>query len=73
MKQRILTGWNIRRILYMLTGITFIYMSAVEHEWAGILLGAYFAAMGFFAFGCASGNCFGGSCDTIRNTSRLNH
>ena len=29
------------------------------HQWVGALLGAYFASMGLFAFGCAAGNCFG--------------
>ena len=28
------------------------------------LLGAYFASMGLFAFGCAAGNCFGANQNT---------
>ncbi|MBK7469089.1 MAG: hypothetical protein IPJ43_21185 [Saprospiraceae bacterium] len=27
------------------------------HQWVGALLGAYFASIGLFAFGCAAGNC----------------
>jgi len=26
----------------------------------GVVFGGYFASMGLFAFGCASGSCFGG-------------
>ena len=31
----------------------------------GTFLGIYFASMGLFAFGCASGNCFGGNCEPL--------
>jgi hypothetical protein len=36
-------------------------------QWFGIAFGGYFAAMGLLAFGCASGNCFGGNCSTESN------
>lgn len=64
MKRRILTGWNFRRLLYVALGIAVIAESVSPREWMGILLGGYFAAMGLFAFGCASGNCYGGACNT---------
>jgi len=64
MKQRILTGWTFSRALYAFMGIAIIIQSVVQHEWIGILLGGYLAAMGVFGFGCAAGNCFGGSCNT---------
>ncbi|MCZ2222246.1 MAG: hypothetical protein LC122_01250 [Chitinophagales bacterium] len=67
MKQRLLTGWNFRRIMYAAIGIALIVQSIMVKEWFGILVGAYFAAMGIFAFGCAGGNCFGGSCNTSIN------
>jgi hypothetical protein len=57
MKERILTGWNFRRVIYLLMGSTIIVQSAIMHEWVGILIGGYFSSMGLFAFGCATGNC----------------
>ena len=63
MKQRILTGWNFPRILYLLAGIMISVQSIAEHQWMGVALGVYFAAMGLFAIGCAAGNCFGNSCN----------
>lgn len=62
MKQRLLTGWNIQRAAYVLIGGAIIVQSVIEHEWLWAVPGVYFAAMGLFAFGCASGNCYGGSC-----------
>ncbi|MBS1628184.1 MAG: hypothetical protein JSR09_05665 [Bacteroidetes bacterium] len=64
MKKRILTGWNLKRILYVLIGLTIIIQSILQHEWIGVLLGSYFASMGVFSFGCAGGNCFNNNCYT---------
>ncbi len=63
MKQRVLTGWTFRRVLYVALGILLIAQSVEPPLWFGVLFGGYFASMGLFAFGCAAGNCFGGSCD----------
>lgn len=63
MKQRIQTGWNARRLLYLITGIAVIAQSVYQKEWLGILIGGYFAAMGLFSLGCAGGGCFGNSCN----------
>jgi hypothetical protein len=57
MKNRILYGWSFRRVLYLAVGIATIIYAVVAKEWWGIFLGGYFAAMGLFSFGCASGNC----------------
>lgn len=62
MKERILTGWNWVRMIYLLTGLTIIIQAIVTAQWIGIALGGYFAAMAIFRFGCAAGSCFGGSC-----------
>lgn len=43
-------------------GLFVIGQSAISRQWFGVLFGGYFASMGLFAFGCASGNCFGKSC-----------
>jgi len=61
MKERILTGWNLGRILYLLLGLYVIVATAMEGHWFGVLIGAYFAAMGLFRFGCAAGNCYTGN------------
>lgn len=57
MKNRILYGWNPRRVLYSLGGIAIIVYAIIAKEWWGALPGGYFAAMGLLNFGCASGNC----------------
>jgi hypothetical protein len=65
MKLRISTGWNFRRVLFLLAGSVIIVQSAIMHEWIGMLMGGYFASMGLFALGCAAGNCFtGNDCET---------
>lgn len=70
MKQRLLTGWNFRRIAYLLIGLAIVVNAILVKEWVGILFGGYFAAMGLFAFGCASGACFGGVCDIQLNETK---
>ncbi len=62
MKERILTNWTYTRALYLLIGIAVIFQSAMSQQWFGVAFAGYFASMGLFAFGCASGNCFGGNC-----------
>lgn len=57
MKERILTGWTIQRGLYVVIGGFMIVQSIMDRQWFAIVFGAYFAAMGIFAFGCAGGNC----------------
>lgn len=63
MKERILTNWTFTRGLYLVLGITVIIQSLMSQQWFGVFFGGYFASMGLFAFGCAAGNCFNGSCD----------
>lgn len=64
MKDRILTNWTFKRVLYLAMGITFIIQSVLSQQWFGVAFGGYFASMGLFAFGCAAGNCYGGYCVT---------
>ena len=63
MKERILTNWTFKRALYFIMGCAVIIQSVMSQQWFGVAFGGYFAAMGLFAFGCASGNCFGGNCE----------
>lgn len=62
MKQRILKGWTFSRGVYLVLGLVVIVQAFTMEQWLGVLLGFYFASMGLFAFGCASGNCFSGNC-----------
>ncbi len=62
MLDRIKSGWTITRIIFLVFGLMIIVNSVVDGKWFGVIPGAYFASMGLFAFGCASGNCYGGSC-----------
>ena len=70
MKERILTNWTITRAFYLIVGVFVIIQSIMGQQWFGIAFGGYFAAMGLFAFGCASGNCIGGNCSTESKQSR---
>lgn len=63
MKKRILSGWTVKRVIYLGVGITVIVMAFQYREWLFGLVGIYFAAMGIFSFGCASGNCYTGYYD----------
>ncbi len=57
MKERILTGWNYRRVIYVLLGGFLMVQSVIDEQWIMVAFGGYFAAMGIFSFGCAGGNC----------------
>jgi len=70
MKKRILTGWSFRRALYLILGVTVVVQGIIDREWIWLLPGLYFAAMGVFAFGCASGNCYGGQCSIEKETTK---
>lgn len=58
MKENLLTGWNFRRALFLIVGIIILVQSGAKSDWLGVALGSYFAAMGLFQIGCASGTCF---------------
>lgn len=57
MKNKILYGWSLRRVLYLTLGVASIVYFIIAKEWWATMIGAYFAAMGLFNFGCAAGNC----------------
>ena len=58
MKNRIVSGWTLSRLLYVLLGTLIIIQASLDKQWAGILFGGYFLTMGIFGFGCAGGNCY---------------
>ncbi len=57
MKERILSGWSVRRIVYLIGGLAMTAFAYTDKQWAVGVFGLYFIAMGVFALGCASGNC----------------
>ncbi len=63
MKERVLTNWTFARGLYAVVGVGLMIEGLMSKNWPGVLIGGYFASMGVFAFGCAAGNCYGGSCE----------
>ena len=66
--QRIITGWTLARFVYLGLGSVIMFESLFHSEWLGVVIGGYFAVMGLFGLGCASGACYGGS----RMTDRAN-
>ena len=62
-KDRILKNWTFSRGLYLVIGSGLGIEGLMSQNWPGLLIGLYFASMGLFAFGCAAGNCHGGTCE----------
>ena len=58
MKERLLYGWTFQRGFYLAAGLVMGIVSGLNMEWIGVAVGAYFASMGLFAFGCAGGHCY---------------
>lgn len=58
MKQRLTTGWNFMRIIYLLGGVMMLIQSIADSQWMLSLVGLYFVVMGLFALGCAGGACY---------------
>lgn len=57
MKKRLLTGWNMQRIAFLLMGVILLLHTIMDNQPIGVLLGIYITGMGLFGFGCAAGNC----------------
>ncbi len=66
-KQRVFTGWNFQRVIYVALGTIVMISAIVERQWAAVFVGGYFASMGLFAFGCAAGACFNDSYNKPRS------
>jgi hypothetical protein len=62
MLKRIITGWTWTRWAFMSIGILMIIHAGLDEEWLFTLPGFYFAAMGIFGLGCASGSCSNNTC-----------
>jgi len=57
MKNRLLTGWTLRRGIYLAMGVMILVQAFEEKQWMLSIFGLYFAVMGIFALGCAGSNC----------------
>lgn len=57
MKNRILNGWNVRRVVYLIVGLIATAQAFYLKEYFLILFGVYFAIMAVLNIGCASGHC----------------
>jgi hypothetical protein len=58
MKERLLSNWTFIRVMYLLVGVSLVIQGLAGQQWLISLWGAYFASMGLFGFGCASGGCY---------------
>lgn len=57
LKQRLISGWNFSRLLFVGMGGYITIDSIITGGWFGLLPGIYFLASGLFAFGCMAGSC----------------
>ncbi|MEX2349960.1 MAG: hypothetical protein WD554_03705 [Flavobacteriaceae bacterium] len=57
MKRRLLSGWSIQRIVFLLMGVILLLHTIMDNQPIGVLLGIYITGMGLFGFGCTTGNC----------------
>lgn len=58
MIERITNGWSVIRVIYLLLGSAVIAQGIMEKQWFAVAFGVYFASMGVFNYGCASGACY---------------
>ncbi|MDT0685548.1 hypothetical protein [Autumnicola psychrophila] len=72
MINRVFSNWTLIRAAYLLIGVWVIVQSALEGQLIDLILGAWPAAMGLFAFGCAYGNCSTGTCEVKSDTNHKN-
>jgi hypothetical protein len=63
MKERVLSGWNFMRVLWLIMGIGIIIQAITERNFLMLLPGLYFVFAALANIGC-----FAGSCATGLNT-----
>ena len=57
MKQRILSGWNFMRILWLMMGIGIVIQAITEKNFLMLLPGLYFVFASLANIGCFAGSC----------------
>ena len=65
--QRILTGWNFKRFLFLALGIAYLTTSIADHIWFGVILSLAFIIQSVLGIGCCGGNCYNGQCEIPEN------
>ena len=67
MKQRILSGWNFVRVLWLMMGTGILIQAITEKNFPMLLPGLYFVFASLANIGC-----FGGTCATGYTTNNSN-
>jgi hypothetical protein len=57
MKEKILSGWNFMRILWLLMGIGIVIQASTEKNFLMMLPGLYFVFASIANIGCFAGSC----------------
>jgi hypothetical protein len=57
MKERILSGWNFMRVLWLIMGIGITIQAITEKNFLMLLPGLYFVFAAIANIGCFAGNC----------------
>jgi hypothetical protein len=57
MKQRILSGWNFMRMLWLIMGVGIVIQAITERNFLMLLPGLYFVFAAIANIGCFSGSC----------------
>lgn len=57
MKERLLSGWNIMRILWLIMGIGIVMQAVNEKNFLMLLPGLYFVFAALANVGCFAGSC----------------
>lgn len=55
--RNLLSGWDLRRILYLIGGIWMVAQAVMDKIWFLVPFGLYFMFMAILRVGCAAGNC----------------
>jgi hypothetical protein len=57
MKERLLSGWNFMRVLWLIMGIGIVIQAITEKNFLMLLPGLYFVFAAIANIGCFSGSC----------------
>lgn len=55
--KNLIKNWSIKRFVYLVMGIFFIFSSVKDQFWLMTIVGIYVISMSLFNFGCVAGNC----------------
>ena len=69
MRQRILSGWNFMRIIWLMMGIGIVIQAVTEKNFLMLIPGSYFVFASLANIGCFAGSCATGF-DTNNNNKK---